>query len=94
MPRTPQRTCRVVQAYVCDSSNEKLAQLLRAERYRVRDRGRRLNNLAALYDAQGRYGEAEPLYKRALAITEKALGPDHPTRAKSLRRIWRAPPAG
>ena len=26
-----------------------------------------VNNLAALYQAQGRYGEAEPLYKRALA---------------------------
>ena len=25
-----------------------------------------VNNLAALYDAQGRYGEAEPLFKRAL----------------------------
>ena len=28
--------------------------------------------------AQGRYAEAEPLYKRSLAISEKALGPDHP----------------
>ena len=37
-----------------------------------------LNNLAALYQAQGRYAEAEPLYKRALAISEKALGPEHP----------------
>ena len=27
---------------------------------------------------QGRYAEAEPLYQRALAIREKALGPDHP----------------
>jgi tetratricopeptide (TPR) repeat protein len=32
-----------------------------------------------LYRAQGRYPEAEPLFKRALAIDEKALGPDHPT---------------
>jgi hypothetical protein len=37
-----------------------------------------LNNLAGLYDEQGRYVDAEPLYKRALAISEKALGPDHP----------------
>ena len=36
-----------------------------------------LNNLAVLYE-QGRYADAEPLYKRALAIYEKALGPDHP----------------
>jgi hypothetical protein len=30
-----------------------------------------------LYRAQNRYAEAEPLYKRDHAITEKALGPDH-----------------
>jgi tetratricopeptide (TPR) repeat protein len=28
--------------------------------------------------AEAKYSEAEPLYKRALAIDEKALGPDHP----------------
>ena len=27
----------------------------------------------------GRHSEAEPLYARALKITEKALGPEHPT---------------
>ena len=37
-----------------------------------------LNNLAVLYYSQGTYGEAEPFYKRALAIREKVLGPDHP----------------
>ncbi len=34
-----------------------------------------LNNLAALYDEQGKYAQAEPLYQRALAIKENALGP-------------------
>ena len=43
-----------------------------------------LNNLALLYKAQGRYAEAEPLYQRALAIREKALGPEHPDVATSL----------
>ncbi len=43
-----------------------------------------LNNLAELYRAQGRYADAEPLYKRALAIREKALGPEHPHVAQSL----------
>ena len=33
-----------------------------------------LNNLAALYRTTGRYAEAEPLYKRALAIDEESLG--------------------
>ena len=45
------------------------------------------NNLAALYEAQGRYAEAEPLYKRALAIYEKALGPEHPNVATSLHNL-------
>ncbi len=43
-----------------------------------------LNNLGFLYQAQGRYAEAEPLYQRALAIKEKALGPEHPSVATSL----------
>ena len=33
-----------------------------------------LDNLALVYAAQGKYAEAEPFYKRALAIREKALG--------------------
>jgi tetratricopeptide (TPR) repeat protein len=39
--------------------------------------GEVLHNLARVYEAQGRYPEAELLLKRALAITEKALGPDN-----------------
>ena len=46
-----------------------------------------LNNLAALYDDQGRYSEAEPYYKRALAIWEKALGPEHPQVAQTLNNL-------
>jgi hypothetical protein len=37
-----------------------------------------LPNLAALYKSQGRYGEAEPLYRRSLAILLQSLGADHP----------------
>jgi hypothetical protein len=48
---------------------------------------RPLNNLALLYEAQGRHADAEPLYKRALAIEEKALGPDHPHVAVSLNNL-------
>ena len=46
-----------------------------------------LNNLAALYRLQGRYAEAEPLYKRSLAIVEKALGPEHPHLAIGLDNL-------
>ena len=37
-----------------------------------------LNNLTRLYDTQGKYGQAEPLRRRALAIAERTLGPEHP----------------
>src|SRR5207248_6642169 len=37
--------------------------------------------LAVLFNMQGKYDEAEPLYQRALAIREKVLGPDHPDTA-------------
>ena len=43
-----------------------------------------LNSLAGLYYKQGKFSEVEPLYKRALAILEKALGPEHPHVATAL----------
>ena len=43
-----------------------------------------LNNLAELYRAQGHCADAEPLYRRALAIREKALGSEHPAIAQIL----------
>jgi tetratricopeptide (TPR) repeat protein len=36
-----------------------------------------LSNLALVYEAQSRYSDAEPPYKRALAIEEAVGGPDH-----------------
>ena len=36
---------------------------------------------------QGRYAEAEPLYRRSLEIKEKQLGPDHPDVAGSLNNL-------
>ena len=41
---------------------------------RHRDLAGALNNLAQVYGDMGRDAEAEPLYKRALAIMEKAVG--------------------
>jgi tetratricopeptide (TPR) repeat protein len=45
---------------------------------------RSLNNLARLYEAQGRYAEAETIYERSLAMMEKTLGPEHPELSESL----------
>jgi len=44
-------------------------------------------NAAEVYQAQGRYAEAEPLYQWALAIVKKTLGPDHPYVATVLENI-------
>src|SRR5579864_2213432 len=41
-----------------------------------RDHAATLNNLAELYSDLGRDADAEPLYKRALVIMEKAVGAD------------------
>ena len=52
-----------------------------------------VNNLALLYQAQGRYGEAEPLYRRALEARERVLGPEHPetlTSVNNLALLYRA----
>ncbi len=48
---------------------------------------RSLDRLARIYHKQGRYGEAEPLYKRSLSIREQQLGPDHPDVATSLNNL-------
>ena len=39
-----------------------------------------------MWDA-GDYAGAEPLFRRALAINEKALGPDHPAVATDLNNL-------
>jgi tetratricopeptide (TPR) repeat protein len=48
---------------------------------------RSLDNLAMLYQAQGKFAEAEPLYERSLAMTEKTLGPEHPEVAQILNNL-------
>lgn len=42
-----------------------------------------------LYEAQGRTTDAEPLYRRALAIGEKAPGPEHPHVWPLASPTWR-----
>jgi tetratricopeptide (TPR) repeat protein len=41
--------------------------------------------LARLYQARGRYSEAEPLLKRSLAIDEKTVGGEHPDTSATLQ---------
>ena len=37
--------------------------------------------------AQGRYSEAEPLYQRVLAASERVLGPEHPDTIRSVSNL-------
>jgi tetratricopeptide (TPR) repeat protein len=46
-----------------------------------------LNNLAALYKSQGRYEEAEPLYKQSLSLWQELLGERHPNFATSINNL-------
>ena len=60
----------------------------RARRLTIRMSPPRLNNLAQLLQVTNRLAEAEPLYRRALAIDEKSFGPDHPNVATHTSTTW------
>lgn len=51
------------------------------------DKTKRLNQQVGQLYNQGRYQEAIPIAKRALAIKEKTLGPEHPAVATSLNNL-------
>ena len=46
-----------------------------------------LNNLANIYESQGRYRKAEPLYMQALELRKRLLGEEHPDVAQSLSNL-------
>src|SRR5215472_15623977 len=46
-----------------------------------------LNQQVHQFYQQGRFNNAIPLAQRALAITERARGPDHPETAQSLNNL-------
>src|SRR6266540_5863115 len=60
-----------------------------AQRQAEIDQAASLNRQARQRLDQGRYDEAEPLLKRALAIREKALGAGHLDTAQSLNNLAR-----
>ena len=51
------------------------------------DHATALHYLANLFRLTNRFAEAEPLYRSALNIQEKSLGPDHPDVAKTLNDL-------
>jgi tetratricopeptide (TPR) repeat protein len=48
---------------------------------------RLMNQLGQLYNAKSLHTQAEPLYRRALAIGEESLGPNHPNFATRLNNL-------
>jgi len=40
-----------------------------------------------LFQDQGKYNQAKPLYERAVEIGEKTLGPNHPDVATGLNNL-------
>jgi len=48
---------------------------------------RLMRQLGSLFYAKCRYAEAEPMYRRAFAITEASFGPDHPNIAIDLNNL-------
>ena len=47
----------------------------------------RIHDTASFLNLNARYEGAEPLYRRALAIVEKVLGPEHPVTAAGLNNL-------
>ena len=46
-----------------------------------------LHNLATIYNALGRYGEAEPLFLKAVDARRRVLGGEHPQTARTLHML-------
>jgi tetratricopeptide (TPR) repeat protein len=68
------------QAHIC-------AELINHWGFEFPEAAQLLNNAGFYSFKRGRYTDAAPLYQRALAIREKALGPEHPDVATSLNNL-------
>ena len=72
-----------------DAENFFTSALQQAEQFGDRDSrfATSLNNLASLRQAQNKYAEAEPLYRRALGIWETIYGPENMDVASALNNL-------
>lgn len=72
------------------SSSDRAARIFEEEKQKPRQ-AIALNNIGHVYDAQGRLAEAEFFFRRALAMTEGAVGrnptPEHPGFRQNLRHL-------
>jgi tetratricopeptide (TPR) repeat protein len=75
---------------VCDrllAQAQACAELINQWSFEFPEAARLLNKAGSYLYERGRYTDAEPLFGRALAIQEKALGPEHPDLADSLNNL-------
>ena len=68
------------QAYAC-------AELIKQWSFGFPEAARLLNDVGLYLEERARYTDVEPLFERALAIREKALGVEHPNVARSLSSL-------
>jgi tetratricopeptide (TPR) repeat protein len=68
------------QGHYDEASQQFQAALVLTEAFKPDDPRRvtSLMNLATVYQRQGQYLDAEPLYQQALVLQEQLLGPEHP----------------
>ena len=66
---------------------KRASELIEQWNFESEEAARLLNQLACYLDDRAQYAEAEPLYERALAMSEKALGSDHPDVATTLNNL-------
>jgi hypothetical protein len=46
-----------------------------------------IHNIALFLQSQGKYDEAEPMYRQTLALREKILGKEHPDTLTSMNTL-------
>jgi tetratricopeptide (TPR) repeat protein len=75
--------------HFAEAEKQYLAAVKEAEKFGPQDSRliTSLDSLASVYEAQRRYAEAEPLYRRTLAIQENLLGLEHPDVADTLNNL-------
>jgi CHAT domain-containing protein len=85
---------QVVNAYQSGHYSKGIEFAEKANQYALKNFGetdpdtlKSINYLALLYESQGRYGEAEPLYRRFYQLSEEVLGPKHPDTLTSINNL-------
>ncbi|MBC7999851.1 MAG: tetratricopeptide repeat protein [Leptolyngbya sp.] len=86
--------CKAAQTAAAQSNFAQAEQLyqkalLEARKFGEEDSrvGITLGSLAGVYQAEGKYSNAEELYLKSIKIKEKSLGPDHPNVAVSYNNL-------